>query len=75
MKEKDFWVFEYLIRAGVFILILLLVLALITSAVTGISMFDPAIFKMLTDIFKIALVLLGLLIVLPFIVIIFFKKG
>ncbi|MBO7676750.1 MAG: hypothetical protein J6S49_04475 [Erysipelotrichaceae bacterium] len=75
MKEKDFWVFEYLIRAGVFILILLLVLALITSAVTGISMFDPAIFKMLTDIFKIALVVLGLLIVLPFIVIIFFKKG
>lgn len=54
---------------------LLFVLALITSATTGISLFDPTILKMLSDIFIIALGVLGLLFLIPFIVIVFIKKG
>ena len=74
-KDRDLPVFSMLIKAGAIILVLLFVLAAIASATTGISMFDPEIFAMLSTIFKIALGVLGLLILIPFIVVIFFKKG
>ena len=76
MKEQhDYSVFAFLIKAGGVILVLLLALALLTSAVTGISIFNPAIMNMLSDIFKIALVVLFLLLFIPFFVIVFLKKG
>ena len=74
-KDHDFSLFAFLIKAGGIILALLFVLALITSATTGISLLDPAILKMLSDIFIIALGVLGLLFLIPFIVIVFIKKG
>ena len=74
-KDHDFSLFAFLIKAGGVILALLFVLALITSATTGIPLFDPAILKMLSDIFIIALGVLGLLFLIPFIVIVFIKKG
>ena len=74
-QHYDFSPFGFLIKAGAIILALLFVLALITSATTGIPLFDPAILKMLSDIFIIALVVLGLLLLIPFIVIVFIMKG
>lgn len=61
-KNNDRSVFWFLIQSGSVILGLLLFLAFITSLKTGISMFDPAILKMIGDIFKISLVILGILI-------------
>ena len=74
-KENDLPVFSLLIQSGAVILILLLILALIASAQTGMPIFDPAILKMLSQIFIIALGVLGLLFLIPFLVIVFVKKG
>ena len=65
-KENDLPVFSLLIQSGAVILVLLLILALIASAQTGMPIFDPAILKMLSQIFIIALGVLGLLFLIPF---------
>ena len=74
-QHYDFSPFGFLIRSGAIILALLFVLALLTSATTGIPLFDPAILKMLSNVFMIALGVLGLLLLIPFVVIVFIKKG
>ena len=77
MKEQgqEFSLFAFLIKSGAIILAILFGLAIITSITTGIPLFDPAILDMLSKVFIIALGVLGLLFLIPFVVIVFFKKG
>ena len=55
--------FSSILKAFGFLLVLFLLLCVITSMVTGISMFDPKILDAISGVFKIALIVLGILII------------